>query len=102
MAVYLKIAVLIIILFFLTTFGVKNSEPVRLTYYLQLFDTGMPLYLLIYISAAIGILIGMSVGFSKRRALRRKIKTLERETEKLQGRPTRQGADPTQQLKAAD
>jgi uncharacterized integral membrane protein len=76
---YVKSIILIIVLLFLVTFGVKNSQPIRLYYYLNI-ETGVfPLYGLAYISIVIGIIVGMIVGVYDRFDLRRRLKRLERE-----------------------
>jgi uncharacterized integral membrane protein len=83
---YIKSIILIIVLLFLVTFGVKNSQPVQLYYYLK-FETGaFPLYGLVYISIVIGIVIGMLVGVYDRFDLRRRVKRLERENKELKER----------------
>jgi uncharacterized integral membrane protein len=80
---YVKNIILIIVLLFLVTFGVKNSQPIQLYYYLN-FETGaFPLYGLVYISIVIGIVIGMLVGVYDRFDLRRRVKRLERENREL-------------------
>lgn len=80
---YIKSIILIIVLLFLVTFGVKNSQPIQLYYYLK-FETGaFPLYGLVYISIVIGIVIGMLVGVYDRFDLRRRVKRLERENREL-------------------
>jgi uncharacterized integral membrane protein len=80
---YIKWIILIIVLLFLVTFGVKNSQPIQLYYHFT-FETGaFPLYVLVYLSIVIGIIIGMIVGIAVRIDLRRKVKTLERENREL-------------------
>jgi uncharacterized integral membrane protein len=80
---YIKSIILIIVLLFLVTFGVKNSQPIQLYYYLN-FETGaFPLYGLVYISIVIGIVIGMLVGVYDRFDLRRRVNRLERENREL-------------------
>jgi uncharacterized integral membrane protein len=76
---YVKSIILIIVLLFLVTFGVKNSQPIRLYYYLNIETGAFPLYGLVYISIVIGIIIGMIVGVYDRFDLRRRVKRLERE-----------------------
>lgn len=83
MARYIKSIILIVILLFLVTFGVKNSQPIQIYYYLN-FETGaFPLYDLVYLSIVIGIVIGMIVGIYDRIDLRRKVKRLQRENKEL-------------------
>jgi uncharacterized integral membrane protein len=76
---YVKSIILIIVLLFLVTFGVKNSQPIRLYYYLNIETGAFPLYGLVYISIVIGIIVGMIVGVYDRFDLRRRVKRLERE-----------------------
>jgi len=83
MGTYLKAIILIIVLIFLITFGVKNNQPIRLYYYLNIETFGIPLYGLVYISIIIGIIIGMIIGISTRLGLRRKVKQLQRENREL-------------------
>jgi uncharacterized integral membrane protein len=80
---YIKSIIMIIILLFLVTFGVKNSQPIQIYYYLN-FETGVfPLYGLVYLCIVIGIVIGMIVGIYDRIELRRRTKRLERENREL-------------------
>ena len=73
---------MVIILLFLVTFGVKNSQPIQI-YYLD-FQTGaFPLYGLVYLCIVIGIVIGMIVGIYDRIDLRRRVKRLQRENREL-------------------
>ncbi len=83
---YLKAAILIIVLLFLITFGVKNNEPVQLSYYFNIETLGIPLYGLLYLCIIIGIIIGMLVGISARFNLRRMVKSLQQENKKLKER----------------
>jgi len=79
MGTYLKAIILIIILLFLITFGVKNNQPIRLYYYLNIETFEISLYGLVYLSIIIGIIIGMIIGISTRLSLRRKVKQLQRQ-----------------------
>jgi uncharacterized integral membrane protein len=79
MGSYFKAIILILVLLFLITFGVKNSQTVLLRYYFAVVDIGIPLYALVYLSVVIGILVGMIVGLRTRLTLRRRVKILERE-----------------------
>jgi uncharacterized integral membrane protein len=85
MASYLKGVVLIIVLLFLVTFGVENSQATRLTYYLERLDFQIPLYGIIYISILVGILIGMAMGLWRRFELKRQIRRLQEENNELKG-----------------
>ena len=92
--VYVKSIILIIILLFLITFGVKNSQPAQLNYYLNILTAPIPLYGIVYVSIVIGIIIGMIMGVSSRFNLWRKVRSFQRETrelrEKLVERPGEQ------------
>jgi len=83
MGTYLKVTVLVIVLLFLTTFGVKNSQPMRLYYYFDIETFELPFFALLYICIAIGIFLGMIVGVSRRFNLGRTVKDLERENRQL-------------------
>jgi len=83
MGSYVKSIILVVVLLFFITFGVKNSQLIQLYYYLN-FETGaFPLYGLAYLSIVIGIVIGMIVGIYDRIDLRRKVKRLQRENKEL-------------------
>ena len=84
--VYVKSIILVIILLFLITFGVRNSQPTQLYYYLNILTSPIPLYSIVYLSIVIGIIIGMIVGVSSRFNLRRKVRSLQRETRELKGK----------------
>ena len=86
MGTYLKAIVLVIVLLFLTTFGIKNSQPLQVHYYFNIQTASMPLYGIVYISIIIGIVIGMLVGISSRFTLRGKVKTLQGEIKELKER----------------
>lgn len=88
MGSYLKVIILVIILLFLITFGVKNSHPVQLYYYFNIPTIDIPLYGLVYLSIVIGILLGMVVGISRRLTLRRAVKRSKREIRELEKRVT--------------
>ena len=83
MGSYVKGIILIIVLLFFITFGVINSQPTQLRYYLDIVTMDIPLYGVVYISIVIGIIIGMIVGIVARIALRRKVKRLQRENREL-------------------
>ena len=55
----IKFAIYVIIIFFLASFGVKNSQTVQLKYYFDFLNIEMPLYGLIFISILIGIALGI-------------------------------------------
>ena len=83
MGSYIKTVLLIIILLFFITFGVKNSQPVQLTYYFNAFNASVPLYGLGYVSLLIGIIAGIMIGFRSRYRLRKKIRSMERDFKEL-------------------
>jgi uncharacterized integral membrane protein len=85
---YLKVIILVIILLFLITFGVKNSHPIQLSYYFNIPTIDIPLYALAYLSVVIGIFIGMIIGISRRLSLRRAVKSSQREIRELEKRVT--------------
>jgi len=80
---YVKSIILIIVLLFLITFGVKNNQPTLLNYYFNITTGTIPLYGIVYISIIIGIIIGMIVGISSRVALRRRARRVQRENREL-------------------
>jgi uncharacterized integral membrane protein len=80
---YVKSIILIIILLFLITFGVKNNQPTLLSYYFNITTSAIPLYGIVYISTIIGIIIGMIIGISSRVGLRRKAKQVQLENREL-------------------
>ena len=80
---YVKAIGLVIILLFFITFGVKNSQPARLTYYLNILNVELPLYGIVYISIVIGILIGLAVGLRNRFKVKKQLKDLDKEYREL-------------------
>jgi uncharacterized integral membrane protein len=84
MRTYLKAIVLVVVLLFLTTFGIKNNHPLQLYYYFNIETLRIPLYGVVYISIIIGIVIGMLVGISARFSLSGKVKALQKEINELQ------------------
>jgi uncharacterized integral membrane protein len=90
---YIKSIIMIIILLFLVTFGVKNSQPIQIYYYPN-FQTGaFPLYGLVYLCIVIGIVIGMIVGIYDRIELRRRVKRLQRENRDLEEQVLKEGKE---------
>jgi uncharacterized integral membrane protein len=83
MGSYIKGLIGLIIVLFFVTFGVKNSQPVRVDYYSNFLDVELPLYGLIFISMVIGVLIGMLMGLQSRLGLKRAVKTLKKESRDL-------------------
>jgi uncharacterized integral membrane protein len=90
---YAKAIVLMIILAFLVTFGIKNSQAVQLSYYFQAQAWSIPLYALVYASVLIGVLLGMALGLGKRMGQRKMIRSLERENKGLKERIAREAAE---------
>jgi len=80
---YVKSIILIIVLLFLVTFGVKNSHPTQLRYYFDLVSVDIPLYGVVYLSIIVGIIIGMLVGIYDRMNLRGRVKKFQRENREL-------------------
>jgi uncharacterized integral membrane protein len=80
---YIKSIILIIVLLFLVTFGVKNSHPTQLRYYFDLVSVDLPLYGVVYLAIVVGIIIGMIVGIYDRIALRGRIRRLQQENREL-------------------
>ena len=83
MGTYVKAIVLVIVLLFLTTFGIKNNQPLQVYYYFNIETSAMPLYGIVYMCIIVGIVIGMLVGISSRFNLRGKVRKIERETRAL-------------------
>lgn len=83
MGTYVKWILIIIILLFFITFGVKNSQSVYLNYYFDIVGIELPLYGLVFLSILLGIAAGMIIGLTDRLVLKRKVKDLSRENRKL-------------------
>ena len=83
MGKYIKSIILIIVLLFLVTFGVKNSHPTQLRYYFDLVSVDIPLYGVVYLAIVMGIIIGMFVGIYDQIALRGRVRRLQRENREL-------------------
>ena len=92
--VYVKWVILIIVLLFFITFGVKNSAPVYLNYYFDLQYIELPLYGLVYIAILLGIFIGMIVGIFDRLNLRKTVRRLEKEKKELHENLTAKEREP--------
>ena len=97
---YVKSIILIIVLLFLITFGVKNNQPTLLNYYFSITTGTIPLYGIVYISIIIGIIIGMIVGISSRLALHRKVRHLQRENRALKGKVEEERKEEEEEEKA--
>ncbi len=83
MGVYIKWIIMIIILLFFITFGIKNSEPVSLHYYFSVQGVELPLYGLVFIAILLGIAAGMLIGIANRWVLGKRVKDLKRENTDL-------------------
>jgi len=97
---YVKSIILIIVLLFLITFGVKNNQPTLLNYYFSITTGTIPLYGIVYISIIIGIIIGMIVGISSRLALHRKVRHLQRENRTLREKAEEERKEEEEEEKA--
>ena len=71
MGSYIKTILILIVLVFLVTFGIKNNETMILQFYFQLSSMPIPVYAVVYGSLLVGIFIGMIVGISARVVLSR-------------------------------
>jgi len=80
---YVKSIILIIVLLFFVTFGVKNSQPTPLNYYFNITTGMIPLYGIVYICIVIGVVIGMIVGALNRISLMRKVRQVQQENKEL-------------------
>lgn len=80
---YIKAVVLIIILFFLLTFGIKNSGSVSISYYFGLIDIMVPMYAVVYACLVLGVIIGLIIGFVCRMGIKRELKALEKENKEI-------------------
>lgn len=80
---YIKAIVIIIVLFFLVTFAVKNSGAVQISYYFGIFNANVPLYFLAYACLVLGVIIGWLISFGGRLTLKRKLKTIEKEHKEI-------------------
>jgi uncharacterized integral membrane protein len=90
MGAYAKWIIVIVVLLFFITFGVKNSQMVYLNYYFNIEGLELPLYGLVFISILVGIVTGMAIGVTNRFTLKRKVKDLSRETRELREKIARQ------------
>jgi uncharacterized membrane protein YciS (DUF1049 family) len=83
MGTYVKWIIIIVVLLFFITFGVKNSQIVTLNYYFDIQGIELPLYGLVFISILLGIAAGMIIGVTDRLVLKRKVKDQAREIRDL-------------------
>ena len=86
MGSYFKALLLLIVLVALVTFGIQNSETVKLYYYFGMNSMPLPVYGIVYASILVGILIGMLIGINTRFSQRQKIKALEKENRDLKSK----------------
>jgi len=89
MGTYVKWILIIIILLFFITFGIKNSQSVYLSYYFDIENMELPLYGLAFISILLGIFVGIIIGITDRLALKRKVRDLTQDNRGLQEEVTR-------------
>jgi uncharacterized integral membrane protein len=83
MGIYIKWIIMIIILLFFITFGIKNSQMVSLHYYFSIEGVELPLYGLVFIAILLGIVVGMLIGIVDRWVLGKKVKDLKRDNRDL-------------------
>ena len=102
MGTYLKWVMIIIILLFFITFGVKNSQSVSLNYYFDIEGIILPLYGLVFISILLGIAAGMMIGITDRLALKKKVRDLGKEKRSLQDEISRPKASEESRFKEED
>ena len=86
MGSYFKALLLLIVLVALVTFGIQNSETVKLYYYFGMNSMPLPVYGIVYASILVGIFIGMLIGINTRFSQRQKIKALEKENRDLKSK----------------
>ncbi|MBN2031865.1 MAG: DUF1049 domain-containing protein [Deltaproteobacteria bacterium] len=89
MGLYVKWIVIIIILLFFITFGVKNSQSVSLNYYFDIVGVELPLYGLVFISILLGIAAGIIIGITDRLAIKKRLRDMIKENRALQDEITR-------------
>ena len=82
------------------TFSLKNNEMVAIKYYFQLESFDLPLYLLVFFSVILGILIGGIEGVIERiksgnviRKLKKEMKKMEEELTSLRNLPLTETRD---------
>ena len=89
MGTYVRWILIIFILLFFITFGIKNSQSVSLSYYFNIEGIELPLYGLAFISILLGIFAGIIIGITDRLALKRKVRGLVQDNRRLQEEVTR-------------
>jgi uncharacterized integral membrane protein len=83
MVLYLKWVILIVVLLFFITFGLKNSQPVYTNYYFNIKSLDLPSYAMVFITILVGIFVGMIVGILSGLNLGRRVRILEKENRQL-------------------
>ena len=81
---YIKGTILVFVLLFLTTFGIRNSQVISIEYYLGFLNFNIPVYGLAYICLLIGFLIGIATGIVKRFQQNRRVNELRHEIKALE------------------
>ncbi|HPK54237.1 MAG TPA: LapA family protein [Smithellaceae bacterium] len=72
-----SLILLIIFAFFIVTFSLENASPVYIKYY-SFFNMVLPIYMLLFISLLIGVIITGFLGIVERFRLNRTISRLNR------------------------
>jgi uncharacterized integral membrane protein len=75
--------ILTLIVLFIITFSLANTNPVHLGYY-EFIDINVPTYLLIFISFGVGIIFAGFMGIVERFRLSREVSRLKREGKALE------------------
>ncbi|MGV8059624.1 MAG: lipopolysaccharide assembly LapA domain-containing protein [Smithellaceae bacterium] len=73
----LSLILLIVFAFFIVTFSLENTAPVHLKYY-RFIDMVVPIYMLLFISLLIGVVITGFLGIIERFRLNRSISRLNK------------------------
>ncbi len=83
--------IIMIVVLFVITFSLDNTEIVSLSYY-GFIDLEVPAYLLIFVSFGFGIIIAGFFGIVERWRLARKVSSLKRYVRKLEEKIPSEGA----------
>ena len=102
MGTYVKWILIIIILLFFVTFGVKNSQSVSVSYYMGIEGIELPLYGLVFISILLGIFAGIVIGITDRLSLKKEVRELTKENRALQEEIARVKASDESRFKQED
>ncbi|OPY84872.1 MAG: hypothetical protein A4E71_02368 [Smithella sp. PtaU1.Bin162] len=73
----ISLILLIVFAFFIVTFSVENAAPVHLKYY-NFFNMDVPIYMLLFVSLLIGVVITGFLGIIERFRLNRTISRLNK------------------------